>query len=310
MPGVRVWEADVRLDAELVRELLAEQFPELDASSARLLGEGWDNSVWVVEERLAFRFPRREIAVPGLERELDVLPRLAGLLPVPVPLPIHVGRPSERFGRPFFGCRLLPGDEPGEAPPSEDGRVALGAALGRFLRVLHAPETRAAADPAGGLPVDPNRRADMQWRAARTREQVDQLREQGRWRAPAVVDRILTEAERLPAPSGSGVLAHGDLHVRHVLVADGALTGVIDWGDVCVADAAIDLSLVWSFLPPAGRDAFVAEYGPVAAAAELRARVLALNLCSMLALYARDVGYERLERESTAGLERTLVDWS
>ena len=60
------WDADIVVDEALVRALLAEQFPELDASSARLLGEGWDNSVWVVEERWAFRFPRREIAIPGV----------------------------------------------------------------------------------------------------------------------------------------------------------------------------------------------------------------------------------------------------
>ena len=60
------WDAEIVVDEALVRVLLAEQFPELDASSARLLGEGWDNSVWVVEERWAFRFPRREIAIAGV----------------------------------------------------------------------------------------------------------------------------------------------------------------------------------------------------------------------------------------------------
>ena len=68
------WDADVDVDAGLVHALLGEQFPELDASSARLLAEGWDNAVWVVEERWAFRFPRREIAVPLVARELAVLP--------------------------------------------------------------------------------------------------------------------------------------------------------------------------------------------------------------------------------------------
>jgi hypothetical protein len=72
---VAEWDADVELDARLVRALLAEQYPDLDASSARLLAEGWDNAVWVVEERLAFRFPRREIAVPLVARELGVCPR-------------------------------------------------------------------------------------------------------------------------------------------------------------------------------------------------------------------------------------------
>jgi len=105
------------------------------------------------------------------------------------------------------------------------------------------------------------------------------------------------------------VLVHGDLHVRHLLVDEGgALTGVIDWGDVCRADRAADLSLVWSLLPPAGRAAFLDEYGPVDEGTLLRARVLALFLCALLAVYARDERSPSLERESRAGLERALTN--
>ncbi len=78
---------------------------------------------------------------------------------------------------------------------------------------------------------------------------------------------------------------------------------------MCRSDPAIDLMLVWSLLPRPGRERFVAEYGPVDEEAWLRARVLALFLGLTLALYGRDVGNERLERECLAGLERTLVDW-
>ena len=91
------WDADIVVDETLVRALIAEQFPELDVDSARPLGEGWDNSVWVVEERWAFRFPRREIAIAGVRRELEVLPTLASLLPVPIPAPQLVGAPNERY---------------------------------------------------------------------------------------------------------------------------------------------------------------------------------------------------------------------
>jgi aminoglycoside phosphotransferase (APT) family kinase protein len=144
---VPVWDAEVRIDEALVHVLLGEQFPELDASTARLIGEGWDNSVWVVEERWAFRFPRRQIAIPGIERELVALPRLAPRLPVPVPVPTFVGQPSERFDWPFFGAPLLQGREPDEAGLHEDDRLELGVALGRFLRVLHSPQTPVAVDP-------------------------------------------------------------------------------------------------------------------------------------------------------------------
>jgi len=302
------WDADVAIDEALVRALLDEQFPELDAASARLLGEGWDNSVWVVEEQWAFRFPRREIAIPGVERELAVLPRLAPLLPVPIPEPRFVGRPSVRFRWPFFGAPLLPGLEPAEAELGEGDRMELGTALGRFLGALHAPETLAAVDPERALPVDFNRRADMPFRVARAREKLSALPVDV-WRAPRAVERILSDAEDLPAPSGAEVVAHGDLHLRHLLVEGGAVAGVIDWGDVCRANPAIDLMLVWMLLAPAARERFFAAYGSVDAEQLIRSRVLALFLGVTLAHYARDVGHPSLERECVRALDRTLVDW-
>jgi aminoglycoside phosphotransferase (APT) family kinase protein len=302
------WDADVEIGEPLVRALLQEQFPELDASSARLIGEGWDNSVWVVEDGWAFRFPRREIAILGVRRELALLPRLAPLLPVPIPVPTFVGRPSERFPWPFFGAPLLPGREPADTDLTEYARHELAAALGQLLRVLHSPETRALVDPKSALPVDFNRRADMAVRVPRARENIAMLQELGLWRPPAAADAILVAAAALPAPSGELVLAHGDLHVRHVLVTRGAVAGVIDWGDVCLADACIDLMLVWSLLPPAGRERFFAEYGPVSDEQLLRARLLALVLDSMLVRYAHDAGNPNLKREALAGLDRTLVE--
>ena len=232
------WEAEIEIDEALVRALLSDQFPELDAASARPLAEGWDNSVWVVEDEWAFRFPRREIAIPGVERELEVLPRIAPLLAVPVPVPVFVGHRSERFPWPFFGCRLLPGDEPAVVVLREEARARLGGELGRFLRRLHAPETDAAIDPERTLPVDPNRRADMTARVPIARRWLSELESLGSWRAPDRVERLLESALELPPPAAEAVV-HGDLHLRHVLLdRRGSLSGVIDWGDVCRADPA------------------------------------------------------------------------
>ena len=129
------------------------------------------------------------------------------------------------------------------------------------------------------------------------------------WTAPvAAVERILTSAEALPPTTSELVLVHGDLHLRHVLVEGGSISGVIDWGDVCRADPCIDLMLVWSLLTPAGRLRFLAEYGQVTAEQHLRSRVLALVLDSMLVRYAHDSGHPSLQREAIAGLERTLID--
>ena len=281
-----------------MRRLLA-QFSVLELDSLRLLGEGWDNSVWVVDERYAFRFPRREIAIPGIERELAVLPRLAPLLPLPIPRPAFVGSPAEEYPWPFFGCELLPGVEAGEAELDDDSRLAVGVELARFLRTLHGAELE---EP---LPVDANARTNMAKRTAMAREEVAELERLGAWRAPPQVARLLGEARRLPPPEAP-VLVHGDLHFRHVLVDGGLASGVIDWGDVCLSDPAIDLPLLWSFVPPHGRAAFLDAYGPVNEAQLLRARVLAIQLCAVLARYGRLEGMAGVEGEAVAGLERAL----
>ncbi len=295
------WDAEVVVDEQLVRALLAEQFPELDASSARLLGEGWDNSVWLVEGKWALRFPRRATAIPGVLRELDVLPRLAPLLPVSIPVPRFVGVPSDRFPWPFFGGPILRGRELAEAELPDDDRAGLAADLGAFLRVLHGVQLEV------GLPMDPLGRADMTVRVPRARQCLEDARTAGIWGPRDPVDRILASALELPR-SDEAVVVHGDLHLRHVLVDDRRLAAVIDWGDVCVGDPSIDLQLLWCLFPSGARESFTAAYGAVEEHRLLRARATALYFCAMLATYAHSVGNAPLMVESVAGLERTLTD--
>jgi aminoglycoside phosphotransferase (APT) family kinase protein len=124
LPSVPVWAPEVEVDEPLVRRLLDEQLG-LRPRSLRLHASGWDNSVWVVDETWAFRFPRREVAIPGVEREIAVLPAIAALLPVPIPVPEHVGRPANGYPWPFFGCRFIEGQEVAAAALDEAARLAL-----------------------------------------------------------------------------------------------------------------------------------------------------------------------------------------
>src|SRR5206468_3004384 len=98
-----------------------------------------------------------------------------------------------------------------------------------------------------------------------------------------------------------------DLHFRHLLVEGGRASGVIDWVDLSRADPAIDLQLVWSFLPPHGRTAFLDAYGPVSSERLLRARVVALFLCAVLARYGHEQAMPSVEGEALAGLERATA---
>jgi aminoglycoside phosphotransferase (APT) family kinase protein len=298
--------AELLVDERLVRRLLSEQFPELASASVCFLAEGWDVTVWVVDYRWAFRFPRRAAVVSGFERELEVLPGLAPLLPLAIPAPRFRGRASAAFPWPFFGAPLIPGREALEAGLDERARTELAVPLAEFLAALHRPAVLEAISATRALPADPNGRADMATRVPLTREALDEVARLGLWEAPSSTDVLLAGALRL-RPSRPNALTHGDLHVRQLLVADARLTGVIDWIDVCHGDRAIDLHLLWSFVPADARDTFLAAYGPVSAEELLRARVLALFLSATLALHGHREGLADLEREALHGLRRAAA---
>jgi aminoglycoside phosphotransferase (APT) family kinase protein len=294
------WAAEQRIDEELAAAAIGGQFPQLASGAVELLSEGWDYAVFLVGGTWVFRFPRRAVVVPGTERELAVLPRLASRMPVAVPVPTHVGRPSDLFPWPFYGARRIPGDE---AVGLDDGaRTRLARPLARALRALHAPETLERLGPL--LHEDPIRRADMGLRVPRTRDALAAIADL--WRPPPLVEELLAAAAALP-PAEPAAVVHGDLHLRQLLVDRGELSGIVDWVDVCRSDPGVDLQLHWSALPPGARGDFLGEYGAVAGGSLLRARVLALFLNAVLARYGRDERMSAVEAEALASLDRTVL---
>jgi aminoglycoside phosphotransferase (APT) family kinase protein len=305
---VHEWSAEVTVDRDLAYRLIAGQFGALRPTELCLLSEGWDNTVWLVDRRWVFRFPRREAVIPGIQREMALLPRLAPLVPLAIPTPLFFGQPADGYPWPFFGAALIPGTETADGACSDADRCRLARPLAGFLRALHDGDTAAAVDPAGELPSDPMGRGDMELRVPRTAERLAEVERLGMWRAPANVNDVLDAARGLGDP-GSYALVHGDLHIRHLLVDDDCIAaGVIDWIDICRGDPAIDLPLFWSLLPAAARGEFLITYGTATHAQLLRARVLALFLSATLAVYAHHEGMTNLEREAISALQRTAVD--
>ena len=286
---MHVWAATEHVDEERATRLIRAQFAPLPELSVRLLSEGWDYAVHLVDGRWAFRFPRREVVLAGTERELTCLPALAQLLPAAVPAPVFVGTPGDGYPWPFYGSAFLPGREATSADAD-----AIARPLARALRALHGGEL------ACELPNDPLGRVDMALRVPRTRELLSELGEL----TPAV-QALLDEAETLPAALPIAV-CHGDLHFRQLLVDGGLLTGIIDWIDICRSDPAVDLSIAWSLLPSAAREEFFDEYGAIDRAREVRARVVAAFLSGMLVQWARAEGVPAVLDEAAAGLRRAV----
>ena len=301
------WDPERVVSADEAADLVAGQFPRLRDAPVEALATGWDNTVFLVGGQWIFRFPRRAVALPGVEREIHLLPLLAPRLPLPVPVPEFAGRPSPAFPWPFWGARLLPGRELAESGLPGDARATAAAGLGAFLRALHDP--RLVPEAGAGLLRDPLSRAEPSVRSPLARERLARLARDRVWTPDPAVERLLAEGERLGRHTGAVVVSHGDLHVRHLLVDEGAwAAGVIDWGDLCLADPSVDLSLAYGGFCGPARTALLSAYGPVGAEREVRARVLAVFLCAALAEYAAGTGRDGLLAEALAGLSRAVAD--
>ena len=295
----QLWDAEHGIDLAQAKRLIDAQFPTLAPASLTMLGEGWDNMVFAVNERWAFRFPRRAIAVPFIANEARLLPVLAPRLPLPIPVPHFQGEPGEGYPWPFLGYALLPGTIAARANLDIAARTALAAPLAQFLRALHNVPFALAQQCA--VPHDDIARLDGARRAAVTHTRLDMLVEHGVIASRAPFDRALANAT--PYTPTTTQLIHGDLHAGQILVdAAGDLSGVIDWGDVHIGDPGTDLAAVHALLPAAAHAAFFASYGPVESARWSAARTRATWHGIALAAYGTDINDAALVQEALASL--------
>lgn len=285
------WDPEILVTPEIAAAAIERQFPALRPARMEPLGFGWDNAAFLVNGRYVFRFPRRHIAVPLIRTEVRYLPLLAPRLPVAVPMPRFAGAPDSGFPYPFAGYERLPGTPACRLTWTPETRAGLAWPLGRFLAALHAIPVDATS--AAEAPGDTLRRADMRARLPLLRQRLARaLPPQPGLGSEELAELAGQLAEAPPHTSGP-CWVHGDLYACHLLVEEaGHLSGVIDWGDLHLGDPAVDLSIAFSFLPPAARPALREAYGPVPEAAWDRARFRALHYGVVLLLYGRETGDE------------------
>jgi aminoglycoside phosphotransferase (APT) family kinase protein len=279
--------AEVEVSAVLVRRLLADQHPDLARLPVQFLANGWDNELYRVGDGLVARLPRRALGAEIIKNEQRWLPGLAPRLPLPIPYPERTGVPGCGYPYSWSVVPYLPGVPAAQAGSFDVAQAA--AAVGGFLAALHVP---APAD----APANPFRGVPLAERAGTFAANLALLTGQD----PAGRDRVDRDAvlrawdAALAAPRYDGPPAwlHGDLHPANILVNDGQVSGVIDFGDITAGDPASDLSVAWMLLP-AGRhasfwSAYEAAGGGVGDALRGRARGWALNLAIVILAHSDD----------------------
>lgn len=311
-----IWTPEHVIDPQAAGALIAEQFPELSPVTLTTIGEGYDNTVYRVNDVYSFRFPRREIAVRLLLTECTLLPALKALdLPLRIPELHYRGVPTESYPWPFAGYGFVPGRPPGPASAAAKRGKAVRP-LAQFLRKLHGfpvDEARAL-----GVQGDVLGRMDIPKRIAMLRQTLEQAVAHKLWSddadGTAAIEQLIGSVHRIDRPLEFNTLVHGDLHIRNVLAdEDGAITGVIDWGDVHIGHPAIDLSIAYSYVPPEERSAFFTEYQGGAGrdvddVSKQLARFFAVFVGFVLLVYAHDRQDSLLRQAAYESIVNALQD--
>lgn len=233
----------------VVRALLELQLPEFAGLPLdRLTSTGSDNALYRLGGELVVRLPRFCDAGRRLAAELRSLPRLRAL-PITVPAVVYAGDPAEVYPFQWGVMRWLDGVD---AWKTRHRRNWFGADLGRDLAnvVSHLRRMPVADAPRRepGQRGGPLRALDdrMRWWLQHADSLLD---------ARAVL-RLWEECLEGATDDMEPALVHGDLIPGNLLVAEGRLTAVIDWGSFGAGDPAQDLDPAWSVLDIAGAAEF------------------------------------------------------
>jgi aminoglycoside phosphotransferase (APT) family kinase protein len=221
---VKIHPDESPIDDALVRSLVDAQFPEWRDLPLTRVGDGTVNAIYRLGDDLSVRLPRRSEVDDTEERILRTLESR-----LPVEIPRFVARGTE-----FTVHTWLEGEPPEVWLPAE---TVAGLLLS--LRDVGAD----GPEPAGGR-GRPLAERDRYVRDALTRVS-----------APGALE-VWTEAMHAPEWEGERVWIHCDLDARNVLVRDGRLTGVLDWGGAGLGDPAVDVMVAWKLVAPGERDRF------------------------------------------------------
>jgi aminoglycoside phosphotransferase (APT) family kinase protein len=239
------------IDAALARRLVDRQFPHWsDLPIEPMELDGWDNRSFRLGWELTVRLPSGDWYAEQVDKEQRWLPVLAPLLPLPIPEPVARGEPDAGYPYAWSVYRWLHGEP--AATARVDDLEAFATDLAGFLRALR------AVDATGGPPPGRHnwfRGGPLATYEAEALEALDKLGDEVP-RAeiePVWADAIRTTWDREP------VWVHGDVATGNLLVRDGRLGAVIDFGCSGVGDPACDCVIAWTFLDGPSRDRFRAE---------------------------------------------------
>lgn len=238
---------EITLEEPAVRELISRIAPQwAGLPIRRLVSSGTDNTIYRLGEKLVLRLPRREEAIKLATKELEWLPRFAGL-PLEVPRLRFRGSIDLGWKCDFGIFDWMEGDI--ASPQNIEDPLAAALTLAHFLSALHRVDTQGA--PLAGE-ANHRRGVALEALSSVTLPAIKVLADE----IDADAAMQLWKRACATAHAAPPVWLHGDLKADNLIASEGKLTGVIDWGLCAIGDPAADYAAAWSWVDPSARNAF------------------------------------------------------
>lgn len=296
MRKVKMHAEEVDTDAALVRRLLAGQFPRwAELPIEKVPSYGTDHDIYRLGEHLCARLPRIGWATGQAAKEARWLPRLAPHLPLRLPVQLAMGQPAEGYPFGWSVYEWLPGaNANGTLDDLERAAVELAAFIAALRRIDAAGAPSRARGGRGGPLAEHDE--GVRKSVAALGDRIDGAAALRSWQASLDA----------PAWDGPEVWLHGDLLPGNLIVVDGHLAAVIDWGGLNVGDPACDLQPAWNVFAGPSRARFRRELA-VDEASWLRGRGWALLQAVVALPYYWDTN-PGMVRQASNALAQVLAD--
>lgn len=280
---------EVDIDTELVRRLLTEQFPDWAELPIEVVGSGGTvNVIYRLGERMAVRMPRVPDSLSDLEHEHRWLPKLAGQLPLEIPVPLAMGEPGAGFPFPWSVYEWLEGAP--VVPDQLDDPERTARELAEFVAAMREVDTTNAPACGRGEHVT-KQDAGVRTAIPQLTEMIDTEAAVAAWEGDSATERW----------GQAGVWLHGDLLPGNLLANDGRISAVIDFGAAGIGDPACDAIPAWAVFSGSARTAF-REGLDVDDATWTRGRAWALSI-GLIAL-----PYYKESNPEFAAVARRMID--
>lgn len=239
------------IDEQLVYKLVATQFPQWKNLPVKAIAKsGWDNRTFRLGTELLVRLPSAVEYAPQVQQEQFWLPKLTPHLPLEVPEPIALGKPGFDYPWDWSIYRWIEGE------PTSSGHIndlpAFAKDLAHFLNALQRIDATGGQHPSA---QNFYRGGPLRVYDAQIRQAINILKD----KIDTTTALNLWESALRTNWQGTPVWVHGDISAGNLLVRDGKLAAVIDFGQLAVGDPACDLAIAWTLFDSESRKVFRKE---------------------------------------------------